>query len=221
MADAPVYRAGATACCPAKRMLDLFGAVAGLTLGAPALAAIALGVRWAAGPTVLHMQRRVGRDGREFRLYKFRTLPMEASTRADNEWTAHAGHPFLAWLRRTGLDESPQLWNVLRGEMSLVGPRPERPFFVDKFSRELPHYRLRLRALPGLTGWAQVNGLRGDTSVEKRLELDLDYMRRQSLALDLRILVRTAAGLVREALRRPGCSEPEKAWPTRSTSSTF
>jgi lipopolysaccharide/colanic/teichoic acid biosynthesis glycosyltransferase len=204
-----------------KRAVDVLGSIAGLTLGAPALALLALGVRLSAGPQVLHVQRRTGFRGCEFLLYKFRTLPLEASTRADHEWTARAVHPYLDWLRRTGLDEAPQLWNVLRGEMSLVGPRPERPYFVDKFSRELPHYRLRLEARPGVTGWAQVHGMRGDTSIARRLELDLDYLRRQSVALDLRILARTAAGLVRETLRRPAAGEPRKAWPTRSTSSTF
>jgi lipopolysaccharide/colanic/teichoic acid biosynthesis glycosyltransferase len=214
MTDVPVYR-------PAlgKRALDLVGAVAGLTLGAPALALLALGVRWSAGPGVLHSQTRAGRAGAPFTLYKFRTLPLDRAAAADREWTAEAVHPFLAWLRRTGLDEAPQLWNVLRGEMSLVGPRPERPFFVGKLARELPHYRRRLEASPGITGWAQVHGLRGDTSIAQRLALDLEYLRRASLGLDLRILARTALGLVREAFRP--ADAPGKAWPTRWTSSTF
>ena len=221
MTDVPVYRAGLAGCCAPKRIVDALGAAAGLSFGAPVLALLALGVRLAGGAPVLHAQRRTGLRGREFVLYKFRTLPLEASARADRQWSARAEHPYLDWLRRTGLDEAPQLWNVLRGEMSLVGPRPERPFFVDKFARELPHYRLRLEARPGITGWAQVHGLRGDTSIERRLELDLDYLRRPSLTLDLRILARTAAGLAREIFRRPATGEPRTAWPPRSTSSTF
>ena len=221
MTDVPVYRACAPGRCRAKRALDCIGAVAALTLGLPLLAALAVGVWLADGRPVLHVQRRVGRGGREFHLYKLRTLPLAAALRADREWNALAEHPYLAWLRRTGLDETPQLWNVLRGEMSLVGPRPERPHFVDKLSRELPHYRLRLEARPGITGWAQVHGMRGDTSIARRLELDLEYLRRRSLAFDLRILARTAAVMVREALRRSAGDETRKAWPTRSTSSTF
>jgi lipopolysaccharide/colanic/teichoic acid biosynthesis glycosyltransferase len=215
MTDVPVYRRRA------KQALDGVCALAGLTLGLPLLAALALGVWLAHGRPVLHVQRRVGRGGREFKLHKLRTLPLTASAHADREWTAQAEHPYLAWLRRTGLDETPQLWNVLRGEMSLVGPRPERPYFVEKLSRELPHYRLRLQARPGITGWAQVQGMRGDTSIARRLELDLDYLRRQSFAFDLRIIARTAAVMALEALGRPAADVPQKAWPTRSTSSTF
>ena len=221
MTDVPVYRAGGARRFTAKRALDLTGAAAGLTLGAPALALLALGVRWSAGAPVLHVQSRVARGGAVFNLCKFRTLPIEASARADREWTARAVHPFLAWLRRTGLDEAPQLWNVLRGDMSLVGPRPERPYFVDKFSRELPRYRLRLAATPGITGWAQIHGFRGDTSIERRLELDLEYLRRRSIAMDLGILARTALGVFREAVRRRGPDEGRRVWPTGSTSSTF
>lgn len=220
MTDVPVYRSSGAVRSGAKRALDLIGAAAGLTLGLPLLAAIALAVRWTAGSPVLHAQTRTGRGGRSFRLYKFRTLPLEASAHAASDWTAEATHPFLGWLRRTGLDEAPQLWNVVRGEMSLVGPRPERPYFVDKFSRELPHYQLRLQGPPGITGLAQVRGLRGNTSIERRLELDLEYLRTRSLWLDLRILGRTAAVVLRTALTERPIEDDTETWRTRSTSST-
>ena len=211
MTDVPVYRSAAARRSLAKRALDLSAALFGLTAGLPFLCALALAVRCTAGAPALHGQQRTGRGGRLFTLYKLRTLPVDASARASNEWRADAAHPFLHWLRRTGLDETPQLWNVLRGEMSLVGPRPERPFFVDKFARELPHYRLRLEGLPGITGLAQIHGLRGDTSIAERLQYDLDYLSRCSLTMDLRILAATAMHLLRAALTT-------ETWPTRSTS---
>jgi lipopolysaccharide/colanic/teichoic acid biosynthesis glycosyltransferase len=201
--------------------MDLFGAAAALTLGAPALVLIAIGVRWAAGPGVLHVQPRVGLRGRVFNLYKFRTLPLESAIHSDRQWIAEATHPYLAWLRRTGLDELPQLWNVLRGEMSMVGPRPERPYFVEKFARAFPHYEHRLEGLPGMTGWAQVHGLRGDTSIAHRLDLDLEYLERQSLTMDLRILASTAVHVALEMAGRGNAPGLGKAWLSRSTSSTF
>ena len=219
MTDVPVYRSAAANRSAPKRMLDLGGAAIGLTIGLPILAAIALGVRWTGGAPALHAQQRIGRGGRLFWLYKFRTLPLEASSRSATQWTARAEHPLLRWLRRTGLDELPQLWNVLKGEMSLVGPRPERPFFVDKFVRRMPHYRLRLEGAPGLTGWAQIHGLRGDTSIAERLEYDLEYLSKRTLALDLHILARTAAGFFRAALKGASDAEPTEPWPKRSTSS--
>ncbi len=215
MTDAPVYppaRAGR----PLERAFDLAGALVGLTLGAPLLIATGLAVLWVHGRPVLHVQTRLGRRGRPFRLVKFRTLPREASARAATEWSVEAAHPLLRWLRQAGLDEAPQLWNVLAGQMSLVGPRPERPFFVDKLARELPHYRLRLELRPGITGLAQVRGLRGDTSIEQRLAADLEYLENRSLALNLRILGRTAAGLARSIRSAVWTRNP---CPTRSTSS--
>jgi lipopolysaccharide/colanic/teichoic acid biosynthesis glycosyltransferase len=109
------------------------------------------------------------------------------------------------WLRRTGLDELPQLWNVLRGEMSLVGPRPERPSFAERFRREFPGYRKRVQVKPGITGWAQIHGLRGHCDIGERLRFDLHYLKHRSLWLDLRILLLTPLGL----LRRPRGAEPD------------
>jgi lipopolysaccharide/colanic/teichoic acid biosynthesis glycosyltransferase len=137
----------------------------------------------------------VGRGGRFFRLCKFRTIERRPLKRSEVEWSAAASHPFAALLRRTGLDELPQLIHVLRGEMSLVGPRPERPHFVKVFERQLPCYAARHHLEPGITGWAQVHGLRGDTSIQRRLEYDLFYLRHWSLGLDVRILLLTVRGL--------------------------
>ena len=139
-------------------------------------------------------QRRLGRDGREFDMLKFRSMPVEAedgcgpriTTRGDARAT-RVGRV----LRRTSLDELPQLWNVLRGQMSLVGPRPERPYFVDRFERSIPRYLERHRVKSGITGWAQVNGLRGDTSIEERTRYDIWYVENWSVRLDVKILILT------------------------------
>ena len=131
-------------------------------------------------------------------MYKFRTLGRDSLERGDHEWKVEPPNRLAAFLRATGLDELPQLINVLRGEMSLVGPRPERPHFVDRFQSELPFYSTRHRLQVGITGWAQVNGLRGDTSIAERVEYDLYYLNHWSLWFDLRILARTVTGFFRD-----------------------
>lgn len=182
-----------------KRALDVCAASLGLVLAAPLLVACALAVRCADGPGVLFRQERVGRDGHPFVVLKFRTLrsdAYESATRwsvADDRRMSTVGR----WLRRTSLDELPQLWNVLRGDMSLVGPRPERPYFVREFSQRYPTYRARHRMPVGITGLAQVHGLRGDTSIEDRVRFDNHYIETWSLWQDLRILLRTAGALFR------------------------
>ncbi|MFJ8588586.1 exopolysaccharide biosynthesis polyprenyl glycosylphosphotransferase [Streptomyces sp. NPDC093595] len=185
-----------------KRILDL--ALAGPLLLAltPLLLLCAAAIRLSDGPGVLFRQERVGQHGRPFTLLKFRTLrpsdEQEAATRwsvAHDERLSGVG----ALLRRTSLDELPQLWNVLRGDMSLVGPRPERPYFVDRFSRLHPGYAARHRMPVGLTGLAQVHGLRGDTSIEDRCRFDNHYIDHWSLWQDVCILLRTAASLFRPA----------------------
>jgi lipopolysaccharide/colanic/teichoic acid biosynthesis glycosyltransferase len=144
---------------------------------------------------VLFAQERVGLDGKPFWMLKFRT--MRADAEADGPKFAEAGDPRTtaigAWLRRTSLDELPQLWNVFLGDMSLVGPRPERPVFIDQFRRRIPRYQLRHMVKSGMTGWAQIHGLRGNTSIQKRVEYDLYYIEHWSLLLDLKILARTLA----------------------------
>jgi Undecaprenyl-phosphate glucose phosphotransferase len=178
-----------------KRALDVVVSSAGLAVLSPLLAAVALAIRWTSpdGP-VLFRQRRMGLDGRLFWILKFRTMIPDAETATGPKWAEPNDPrrtPLGACLRRWNLDELPQLWNVLRGEMSLVGPRPERPEFIREFRKQLPGYMLRHKVKAGITGWAQVNGWRGQTSIEKRLEHDMEYVQRWSLWLDIKILVRT------------------------------
>ncbi|HEX7126915.1 MAG TPA: undecaprenyl-phosphate glucose phosphotransferase [Thermodesulfobacteriota bacterium] len=174
-----------------KRALDLaVGSLAGL-LALPLMAVIALLVKLTDGGPVLYRQERMGLDGRVFQMLKFRSMRVDAEAETGPVW-ARNGDSRVTWigriLRRTSLDELPQLWNVLKGEMSLTGPRPERPVLVERFRAELPGYMLRHKIKAGMTGWAQVHGWRGDTSLEKRLEHDLYYIEHWSLALDLKIL---------------------------------
>ncbi|MFI6687284.1 sugar transferase [Streptomyces sp. NPDC050485] len=183
-----------------KRLVDLLVTLPALIAAAPVLLVCALVLRWSDGPGVLFRQERVGLRGRAFTLLKFRTLrpdtAHEAATRwniADDGRMSRAGH----FMRRTSLDELPQLWNVVRGDMSLVGPRPERPYFVAQFSRAHPGYAARHRMPVGITGLAQVQGLRGDTSIEDRARYDNYYIDHWSLWQDICILLRTAASLVR------------------------
>jgi len=178
-----------------KRVFDIVFGAACLVAAAPLMGAIALAIALTLGRPILFSQQRVGRGGRLFRLYKFRTLERRPVARSEVEWSAAASHPFTAFLRRSGLDELPQLIHVLRGEMSLVGPRPERPHFVGVFEQGLPHYTARHHLETGITGWAQVHGLRGDTPIRQRLEHDLFYLKHWSLGLDLRILLLTLQGL--------------------------
>ncbi len=177
-----------------KRAMDV--TVGGLVLlaTAPLLGLIALGIRLTSPGPVLLGQERMGLDGRRFTMLKFRTMRVDAEAATGPVWAA-ADDPrrtrLGALLRRFSLDELPQLFNVLRGQMSLVGPRPERPVFVDEFRRRFPGYMLRHKVKAGITGWAQINGWRGNTSLEKRLEYDLYYIERWSLAFDLWILAHT------------------------------
>ncbi|MFF2575959.1 sugar transferase [Streptomyces goshikiensis] len=183
----------------AKRAID--GALAALALiaAAPVMGLCALAVRLSDGPGVIFRQERVGLYGRPFTLLKFRTLRADAHESA-TRWTVAGDHrmsPVGSFLRKSSLDELPQLWNVVCGDMSLVGPRPERPFFVAKFAAVHPGYEARHRMPVGITGLAQINGLRGDTSIEDRARFDNHYIDTWSLWQDLWILARTAASFFR------------------------
>ncbi|GJF30861.1 transferase [Kitasatospora sp. NE20-6] len=180
----------------AKRAVDVSAAGLGLLLLSPLLAAVALAVRCDTGPGVLFRQQRTGLDGQVFTLLKFRTLRPGNEHESATRWNISHDHrmgPVGRLLRRTSLDELPQLWNVVRGDMSLVGPRPERPYFVMRFGQAYPEYQDRHRVPVGLTGLAQVNGLRGDTSIEDRARFDNRYIESWSLWQDTKILLRTAA----------------------------
>jgi exopolysaccharide biosynthesis polyprenyl glycosylphosphotransferase len=183
-----------------KRVLDVVVAAALLVPLAPLMGVLALAVRWEGGPGVLFRQLRVGLDGRTFYLLKFRSLRPLDELESATSWSVPSEERVGSvgrFLRRTSLDELPQLWNVLRGDMTLVGPRPERPFFVEKFAKQYPRYVARHRVPAGLTGWAQIHGLRGDTSITDRAAFDNYYIENWSLWLDVKILVRTATAVVR------------------------
>jgi len=179
----------------AKRTFDIVLSAAFLTVSAPIMAIVALLVRADSPGPVLFRQRRIGRDGREFTMLKFRSMPVDVE-RDSGPVIGEAADPRATrlgrFLRRTCLDELPQLWNVLAGEMSLVGPRPERPVFVEQFDREVPRYFARHRVKSGVTGWVQVNGLRGKTSIDERTKYDIFYVENWSVVFDLKILFLTA-----------------------------
>lgn len=179
-----------------KRAFDIAGSGAGLVLLLPLFGAIALGVRLSGPGPVVYRQKRVGLGGRLFTIFKFRTMRTDAERRLGPVWSVPDDPrctPLGAKLRRTGLDELPQLWNVLRGEMSLVGPRPERPEFVRRFETEHADYADRHRVRTGLTGFAQAHGWRGDTDIAQRLKHDLHYVERWSLTMDFSVVLMTLA----------------------------
>jgi len=186
----------------AKRSFDLAAASIALIVLSPLLAGIA-GALWLSAPRspVLYRQRRVSLDAREFTMLKFRTMVPEAEAITGPIWTARDDPRRTrlgALLRRTSLDELPQLWNIVRGQMSLVGPRPERPELIANFRTRIPGYMLRHKMKGGLTGLAQVNGCRGQSSLEDRIAFDLRYAAQWSFGLDLRILVLTALRFLRD-----------------------
>lgn len=178
-----------------KRTFDLVVSIAGLILLSPLMLGIAIGVKRSSPGPVLFRQVRVGYQRKEFWMLKFRSMRQNDSE--NTAWTTDTDPrktKFGALIRKLSLDELPQLFNVLKGEMSLVGPRPELPRFVEQFRETIPYYMVKHQVKPGMTGWAQVNGYRGDTSIEKRVELDLWYIDHWSPWLDLKILFRTVFG---------------------------
>lgn len=185
-----------------KRLVDIVVSSVALVLLSPLMAAIALGVRLEGGPGVLFRQDRVGIDGRQFKLLKFRSLRPVDEQESQTTWNvSHDSRlgPFGKLIRKTSLDELPQLINISRGDMSIVGPRPERPHFVEQFRQTYPHYFARHRVPCGLTGWAQVHGLRGDTSIDDRARLDNYYVENWSLWLDIKIILRTLTSVITRA----------------------
>jgi exopolysaccharide biosynthesis polyprenyl glycosylphosphotransferase len=183
----------------AKRMFDMFAASILLILCSPIYAFIALAVKLTSIGPVYFRQARVGKHGKVVDVLKFRS--MRINTDSDTQWTVNDDERVTkigVFIRKTSLDELPQLWNVVRGDMSLVGPRPERPYFVEQFQEEIPHYQDRHRVPVGLTGLAQVNGLRGDTSIDERAWFDNHYIDNWSMGGDLVILARTAGAVMRQ-----------------------
>jgi Undecaprenyl-phosphate glucose phosphotransferase len=180
----------------AKRAFDALLSALAIALTLPIMLAVALVVKLTSRGPILYRQERMGMDGAVFHILKFRTMGEDAERAGARMASAEDDRrtPAGSFLRRTSLDELPQLFNVLWGDMSLVGPRPERPVFIEEFKRQIPKYHLRHKVKAGITGWAQINGLRGQTSIQKRIEYDLYYIENWSLMLDLKILVRTALG---------------------------
>ena len=177
-----------------KRNMDILLSLAGLIILSPLLLFIAFLVKITSRGPVFFRQERMTMEGDSFFMYKFRSMKVFSDGSNETGWTVKDDPritPVGAFLRRTSLDELPQLWNVLSGEMSLVGPRPERPMYVEEFRQKIPAYMLRHKMKAGITGWAQVNGLRGDTSIEKRIEFDLYYIRNWSIWFDIKILFLT------------------------------
>lgn len=177
-----------------KRTMDLILSLGGLVVLAPLLVLVAVIIKMDSKGSIFYSQERVGEDGKVFKIYKFRTMQANAEEETGPIWAKPDDKRRTvigSLLRRTNIDELPQLWNVLVGEMSLVGPRPERPHFVGQFKEDIPRYMGRHKIKSGLTGWAQVNGLRGDTSIKERTKYDLYYIENWSLFLDLKILFRT------------------------------
>ena len=177
-----------------KRMVDMFGAVVAVTLFSPIMLATAVIIKLTSPGPLIYCQERVGLHNRPFKMYKFRSMEVQAPAAEKSRWTTPNDSrvtPIGRFIRKTSIDEMPQLFNVLMGDMSLVGPRPERPFFVDKFKEEIPRYMIKHQVRPGMTGWAQVNGYRGDTSITKRIEHDLYYIENWTLGLDFKILFLT------------------------------
>ena len=178
----------------AKRAVDLIGATVAIILFSPVMLLTVLVVALTEEGSVIYRQERVGLHNQVFYMYKFRSMIMQDEEKEKAEWSTRNDPritPVGKLIRRTSIDELPQLFNVLKGEMSLVGPRPERPQFVQKFRDEIPRYMVKHQVRPGLTGWAQVNGYRGNTSIRKRIDYDLYYIENWSVGLDVKIILLT------------------------------
>lgn len=177
-----------------KRLVDIVGSLVGILLFGPVMLVVAGLVKMTSKGPIIYQQERMGLDGRTFLCLKFRSMRVDAENATGAVWAQKGDDrttPIGKWLRRSSLDELPQFFNVLRGDMSLVGPRPERPVFVEQFRKDVPGYYLRHKTKAGITGWAQVNGWRGNTSIEKRIECDLYYIQNWSLWFDMRIIFMT------------------------------
>lgn len=177
-----------------KRGVDIFGAIVAIILFSPVMIVTAIMIKKTSPGPLIFSQERVGLQNRPFKMYKFRSMIVQDEKKEKKGWTTKDDPRVTTvgrFIRKTSIDELPQLFNVLRGDMSLVGPRPERPQFVEKFKEEIPRYMIKHQVRPGLTGWAQVNGYRGDTSIKKRIEHDLYYIENWTLGFDFKIIFLT------------------------------
>ena len=177
-----------------KRIMDFLGALFGIILISPLLLVIAILVKCTSKGPVIFKQERIGRQNKPFQMYKFRSMKLQTVEDEEKGWTVKDDPRVTKigkFIRKTSLDELPQLFNILKGDMSLVGPRPERPQFVEKFKEEIPRYMIKHQVRPGLTGWAQVNGYRGDTSIRRRIDFDLYYIENWTMGFDFKIMFMT------------------------------
>jgi Undecaprenyl-phosphate glucose phosphotransferase len=177
-----------------KRCMDIVGSVAAIIIFSPLMLLMCILIKLTSPGPLIYKQERVGLHNKTFWMYKFRSMEVQPEEEEKKAWTVK-NDPRVTWIgkfmRRTSIDEFPQFFNVLKGNMSLVGPRPERPFFVEKFREEIPRYMVKHQVRPGVTGWAQVNGYRGNTSIRKRIDCDLYYIENWSRGLDIKILFMT------------------------------
>ncbi len=177
-----------------KRLSDIIGSLLCIILFSPVMIAFAIMIKRTSPGPLIFRQERVGLHNKPFMMYKFRSMVVQDDRKEKRKWTVRDDPRVTRvgkFMRKTSIDELPQLFNVLKGDMSLVGPRPERPYFVEKFQEEIPRYMIKHQVRPGMTGWAQVHGLRGDTSIRKRIEYDLYYIENWTIGLDLKILFLT------------------------------
>ena len=178
----------------AKRCVDIFGALVAIILFSPAMLVTSIIIKVTSPGPLIFKQERIGKHNRPFYMYKFRSMVVQDEKDEKKGWTTKNDPrvtPIGRFIRKTSIDELPQLFNILIGDMSLVGPRPERPQFVEKFKEEIPRYMIKHQVRPGLTGWAQVNGYRGDTSIQKRIEFDLYYIENWTMGFDFKIIFLT------------------------------
>lgn len=177
-----------------KRAMDIAGSIVGIIVTSPLMLLMCVIIKLTSPGSLIYKQERVGLHNQTFWMYKFRSMEVQPESEEKKAWTVKNDPrvtPIGKFMRHTSIDELPQLFNILKGNMSLVGPRPERPFFVEKFREEIPRYMVKHQVRPGLTGWAQVNGYRGDTSIRKRIEYDLYYIENWSIGLDIKIIFLT------------------------------
>ena len=177
-----------------KRTMDIIGSLLALILFSPVMIITAIAIKIGSKGPLIYKQERVGLHNKPFMMYKFRSMAVQKPQEEAGKWTTPGDPrvtPIGRFIRSTSIDELPQLFNVLKGDMSLVGPRPERPFFVEKFKEEIPRYMVKHQVRPGMTGWAQVNGYRGDTSIRKRIDHDLYYIENWTVGFDIKILILT------------------------------
>lgn len=177
-----------------KRVMDIVGSLLGIVISSPVMLVCIAAIKLTSPGPIIFKQERIGLHNKPFKMYKFRSMEVQRSSDEEQGWTTK-NDPRVTkvgrFIRKTSIDELPQLFNILLGDMSLVGPRPERPQFVEKFKEEIPRYMIKHQVRPGLTGWAQVNGLRGDTSIEERIEHDLYYIENWTMGFDIKIMFLT------------------------------